>query len=325
MKPSIFIGSSSEGLDYAKAIKASLSRAADVTVWDEGLFLLGNVALEEILAFPYRFDFAILVLTPDDLLESRGVELRSPRDNVLFELGIFMSTLGRSKTYVVTTKEVKVPSDLVGLTQAYIDTDQAEGNVDAMVKVACRKIRAAMRTADDQATFGLLPSTALAFGYFNNFLEKVCSAFRDRGTNIIVDDGQRRSPLTTTGKDIKFVVAVSEDPRRLSPEAIKELRARDPRIREVTLESTRRSFPFFTFIRKGRGDALEFFDIPTTLRMSFEIVSQALTRTGIKRKVRDVIIRREVANFQRTIERLAEDSEIPDYIEFRDLESYLAL
>ena len=41
-----------------------------------------------------RFDFAILVLTADDLVASRDVLSTAPRDNVLFELGLFMGGLG---------------------------------------------------------------------------------------------------------------------------------------------------------------------------------------------------------------------------------------
>jgi len=51
MKPSIFIGSSSEGLKYAQSIKAQLSNDAELTIWNEGLFLLGNITLEALQTF----------------------------------------------------------------------------------------------------------------------------------------------------------------------------------------------------------------------------------------------------------------------------------
>jgi predicted nucleotide-binding protein len=47
------------------------------------------------------FDFAILVLTPDDLTQSRGKQQPSPRDNVVFELGLFIGALGRDRVFMV--------------------------------------------------------------------------------------------------------------------------------------------------------------------------------------------------------------------------------
>ena len=45
-----------------------------------------------------KFDFAVLIMTPDDLTEKRGVSEMSPRDNVIFELGLFMGALGPART-----------------------------------------------------------------------------------------------------------------------------------------------------------------------------------------------------------------------------------
>jgi CRP/FNR family transcriptional regulator, cyclic AMP receptor protein len=42
----------------------------------------------------------------------------SPRDNVIFELGLFMGALSRERTLVLVPKgmDFKVPSDLLGMT-----------------------------------------------------------------------------------------------------------------------------------------------------------------------------------------------------------------
>ena len=42
----------------------------------------------------------MLVLTPDDWMSSRDVAAFGPRDNVIFELGLFMGHLGRSRTSI---------------------------------------------------------------------------------------------------------------------------------------------------------------------------------------------------------------------------------
>lgn len=49
-----------------------------------------------------QFDFAILILTPDDTAVSGGRSKNVARDNVIFELGPFMGALGRDRTFVVS-------------------------------------------------------------------------------------------------------------------------------------------------------------------------------------------------------------------------------
>lgn len=36
IKPSVFIGSSSEGLDFARAVRSLLTHDAEITMWNEG-------------------------------------------------------------------------------------------------------------------------------------------------------------------------------------------------------------------------------------------------------------------------------------------------
>jgi predicted nucleotide-binding protein len=89
-KLAVFIGSSTEGLEFARAIRSLLAEVAEVKVWREGLFGVGDVTVEALLNALPRFDFAVLVLSPDDVTVSRADTTSSPRDNVVFELGLFM-------------------------------------------------------------------------------------------------------------------------------------------------------------------------------------------------------------------------------------------
>jgi predicted nucleotide-binding protein len=127
-KPSLFVGSSSEGLDFARPVRALLAEDAEVTLWNEGSFAIGSTFIESLINALPRFDFAALMLTADDLLTSREVTTLSPRDNVLFELGLFMGRLGRSRTFVIRPRgdQVKIPSDLAGLTTAVYDWPRAD-------------------------------------------------------------------------------------------------------------------------------------------------------------------------------------------------------
>ena len=146
-KPSIFVGSSKEGLEIGRAIGVQLDDDAEVTVWSEGAFAPGLGTIESLMSALDRFRFAALVLTPDDLLKTRGVQSFSPRDNVMFELGLFMGRLGRSRTFIVCSNSdnFKIPSDLAGFTILRFNANRSDGNLLAALGPACFFIRQALR------------------------------------------------------------------------------------------------------------------------------------------------------------------------------------
>jgi predicted nucleotide-binding protein len=141
-KPRVFIGSSSEGHEIAEFIQVGLERFVDCKIWDQGLFQLSLGNLENLERSLDDFDFAILVLTPDDLAVKRGVEARSPRDNVLFELGLFMGKLGRDRTFMVYQQglEMHLPSDLAGISAATFP-QRSDADLQAAVGSACTKLK----------------------------------------------------------------------------------------------------------------------------------------------------------------------------------------
>jgi hypothetical protein len=119
-RPSIFLGSSTEGLGIAKALGTNLDILCEVSIWSQGVFGLSRGTLESLVYVLDRFDFAALVLTADDLVTSREASSTAPRDDVLFELGLFMGGLGRDRTFIVydRTANLKLPSDLTGVSAA---------------------------------------------------------------------------------------------------------------------------------------------------------------------------------------------------------------
>lgn len=144
-KPRVFIGSSVEGLRIAKYIQLELEHQAECTLWSQGVFGLSGGTLESLLQAVKEFEFAVLVLTPDDLVHKRDATKNSPRDNVLFELGLFMGALGREKTYIVHCRDEKIdlPTDLAGITAAtYAKRD--DGNLHAAIGPVCTRIEAAI-------------------------------------------------------------------------------------------------------------------------------------------------------------------------------------
>lgn len=117
--PILFIGSSSEALAEAEAMDAFFEkRKISCRLWSQGFFGLSHTTIEDLMKATRECDFAVIFLTPDDLTASRGRKLASPRDNVVFELGLFMGAIGRERTYLAVPKGVKLklPTDLLGVT-----------------------------------------------------------------------------------------------------------------------------------------------------------------------------------------------------------------
>ena len=145
-KPSIFIGSSSEGRPVAEAIQLLLNEDADVTVWNQGVFELSKGYFESLCEALEKFDFAVLVLTPDDVTRSRKQQESAPRDNVVFELGLFTGKLGRERCYFVFEEgsTLKLPSDLLGVSAATYRIHES-GNLQAALGATCTRIRQRIR------------------------------------------------------------------------------------------------------------------------------------------------------------------------------------
>src|ERR1043166_2814615 len=146
-KPAVFVGSSSEGLEFARAIRSLLTQDAEVTVWKEDVFDVGKTFIESLLDALPRFDFAILVLTPDDLITERDIEQFGPRDNVIFELGLFMGHLDRTRTFNVSQANgaMRMPSDLEGVTVATYEWPRRDKSHKSAVGAACDSIRLVIR------------------------------------------------------------------------------------------------------------------------------------------------------------------------------------
>ena len=82
----VFVGFSAEGLQVAEAVQANLDRSCETEIWSQGTFGLSEGTLESLVKRWSKYDFAILVLTPDDFITSRDEGRYAPRDNVLLEL-----------------------------------------------------------------------------------------------------------------------------------------------------------------------------------------------------------------------------------------------
>lgn len=143
-KYSIFIASSLEGIEVARLVQAELRYDFNVTLWNQGVILPPRLTIESLLQISNSFDFGIFLFTPDDVVEIRGEKQLSVRDNVLFECGLFFSSIGRQGSFFIipsNIKDFRIPTDLWGVRPTSYD---ASTNDRASIGPACSEIREAI-------------------------------------------------------------------------------------------------------------------------------------------------------------------------------------
>ncbi len=115
-KPRLFVGSSSESLPIVEILTLELKDVAEVVPWnDPSIFPATEFFTTSLLRAATSFDFGLFLFEPDDVVQSRDRSSSVPRDNVIFELGLFMSHLGLKRAFpMVPRGRVKILSDLAG-------------------------------------------------------------------------------------------------------------------------------------------------------------------------------------------------------------------
>jgi hypothetical protein len=144
MKPRIFLGSSGQQEKLIQALTRGLRDIADVDPWTT-VFNPGVSTLDRLVELTREVDFAAFVFAQDDWT-ARGAAPdaasgeASPRDNVVFEAGLFGGALGIRRTYILHANGAKLPTDLLGLTSIRYDPD----TTPAIVRQINLKLRSAI-------------------------------------------------------------------------------------------------------------------------------------------------------------------------------------
>src|SRR5512132_4200205 len=144
-KPRIFLGSSGKQEELLQALTRGLEDVAHVEPWTTS-FNPGTTTLERLLELAHEVDFAAFVFARDDWTtnspsptDPTGSGQASPRDNVVFEAGLFGGALGMRRTFILHASGSKLPSDLHGLTCVRYEPTPAAG-----MKVVNEKLRKAI-------------------------------------------------------------------------------------------------------------------------------------------------------------------------------------
>src|SRR3954466_1129093 len=144
MKPRIFLGSSGQQEKLLQALTRGLQDIADVDPWTT-VFNPGVSTLERLVELTRKVDFAAFVFAQDDWT-TKGASpdaatgQASPRDNVVFEAGLFGGALGIRRTFILHAQGAKLPTDLLGLTSILYDPD----TTPAIVRQINQKLRKAI-------------------------------------------------------------------------------------------------------------------------------------------------------------------------------------
>jgi len=139
----VFIVSSAEALPIVDLLIKQFAHDPFLAVaWKNGVFRASNYTLDELEAQLDDSDFAIAVAQPDDVVITRETKWPAMRDNVTFELGLFMGRLGRRRAFLMEPRDadIQLPSDLAGMTTipySYVPGKDAEH----YIAPACARLR----------------------------------------------------------------------------------------------------------------------------------------------------------------------------------------
>ena len=127
MKPRIFLGSSVQQEKLLQALTRGLQDIADVEPWTT-VFNPGVSTLDRLVELTPRRGLRRVPLRPRRL-DVKGTSpdadtgQAAPRDNVVFEAGLFGGALGSRRTFILHARGAKLPTDLLGLTTIRYDPD----------------------------------------------------------------------------------------------------------------------------------------------------------------------------------------------------------
>jgi hypothetical protein len=148
----IFLGSSSEALSIVEALTSLLDHQFAPVPWYGDVFAPGSFTIEGRLREVAVTDFAVFVFAPDDVITLRAEKWNSVRDNVLFELGLFLSRLGRERCFFLLPKDAKnfrIPTDLHGITPLTYDSVRAKAEPKAALMAPLADLKAHLRRLID--------------------------------------------------------------------------------------------------------------------------------------------------------------------------------
>ncbi len=294
MKPNIFIGYTTESYEIANRVKNFFSPDFECTLWSEGVFGANESFLGTLLKSAGMFDFGFMILSADDETFSKNKWFKSPRDNMVFEFGLFLGNLGKDRAFLIAEKGCKMPTDMSGITYTHYETRMEAGK-----KIATESLERELARLKSQVTenaqlghLGIFASTVLANSYFDNFVKHAASWIQTR--RFISFGGKRYR----TG-ELKIVI-----PNKLDSDMKKSAMEfyRSKGLAEGTIKHTNRAYPV-KYDPKSGEDKVAIYDIPTTLSGIYRAIYLHFSARHTGKSTAQLMVEnRELSNFRRVLQ-----------------------
>lgn len=315
MKPRIFIGSSTEGLSVAQRIKAFFEPDYDCYIWNDNIFQFNEGFLETLLKSASLFDFGFMVFAADDVTKIRDQEYETTRDNVLFEYGLFLGRVGVDRAYIIKEDNVKIPSDIMGITLLSYKTHDINGTKqpDDSFDTQLSKLKKKIDEKVALGHLGLLPSTVIAISYFENFVKLLADEIMRQGNNIKIGD------KTYNAARIRIVI-----PRTLDADMKRQatIYFRKIHFESCPIATSHRSYPIYVE-SSSDGDVKDealIADMPTILSGIDKAIDMYFRVGHIgKTQEQQLTEERELGNFTRVLKLLiSQDAYCREIVELVD-------
>ena len=235
--------------------------------------------------------------TKDDFSTVRDKGFETPRDNVVFEFGLFIGRLGSSRAFVVQENGAKLPTDMVGITVPQFDRTKPISDSESLNN----EIKRISKTIEEKISLGelgLLPSTALAIGYFYNFVSIICEALHSKN-EIKVDN--------TVFKKFELNIVMPKD---LDADIKKRASVyfKSHTLKQIQLETSSRSFPVFVNYNENSKGVLRLYDMPTTIGGIDKAIEMYMRKGHIgKTSQQKLLEERELRNFDTSLQNLIDN------------------
>lgn len=291
-KHRVFIGSSKEGLPVARQVQEAFGSDIECYLWTDGVFKSNQSILQTLLEESGSFDFGLMVMTKDDIVESRGETFVSPRDNIIFEFGIFIGRAGDKRAFALleNAPDMKMPSDLRGV-EIHRFSRSSDCEVHLRLDSAVRRVEEEMRETAKLGYLGMLPSTVLAIGYFDNFVQPVVDELAHDPKFKVGDDEYRPTELVVVvPKDLDADVKKRSSIYYMSKNMV-----------GVEIEVRNRPRPLYAMCDRDQK-TVSFCDMPTTLESLNKAIDMYLRVGHIGKSRRQALLeRRELENFRKVL------------------------
>lgn len=289
LKPKIFIGSSKAGYSVAEKVKNNLSSIGDCFLWkDPNVWETNRSTFGNLLIMVSYFDFGVFVATADDLTLTNDKIVIEPRDNVILEMALFLGAMGRDKSFLLVEEGVKLPTDFSGIYIPRFDKSN-----DTSIRNACDEYANKIAEHYKLGHLSLYPTTALAIGYYKNFVAGLVESSQD--AEILEFDGVKYS-------DFKLKVVIPKDLHGMIREKAAQFYKRHGFI-ENAMKTRFRKHPAWFQLDSKQAPTAMLYDMPSTLTGIDDAIELILQKGFHGRtKMQEVIEQRELNNFRRVLQ-----------------------